>query len=79
MGKAKEIEITISLFALDAVCLATAIISHANLVTEDKLLLEREVVKYAQKEGVRITGPKEEDWCYFYRDSSSRTCKRIAG
>ena len=47
LDKAKEIEITLSLFASDAIYLATAIINHAILISEDKHLLNRDVANYA--------------------------------
>jgi len=62
LDKAKEIEIALSLFASDSVYLATAVMKKANLVTEDKHLLEKEVVEYARKEGVKIISLKENIW-----------------
>lgn len=62
LDKAKEIEIALSLFASDAVYLATAIINHATLISEDKHLLNRDVVNYAQREGIKIISLKEENW-----------------
>jgi predicted nucleic acid-binding protein len=60
LDKAKEIEIALSLFASDAVYLATAVMKKANLVTEDRHLLGKEVVEYARKEGVKIESLKED-------------------
>ena len=62
LDKAKNIEIELSLFASDSVYLATAIVKKANLVTEDKHLLGKEVVEYARKEGVKIISLKENIW-----------------
>jgi len=58
--KAKEIEIALSLFASDSVYLATAILKNAALVTEDKHLLKKDVVEYAQKEGIRIVSLRDQ-------------------
>jgi len=60
LDEAKDIEITLSLFASDAVYLATAIISHATLITEGKHMLNRNVKSYAQREGIKIISLKEE-------------------
>ena len=60
LDEAKDIEITLSLFASDAVYLATAIISHATLITEDKHMLNKNVRSYAQREGIKIISLKEE-------------------
>jgi len=49
LDKAKEVEIPLSLFASDAVHLATAIISHATLISQDGHLLNRDVMNYAQR------------------------------
>ena len=62
LDKAKEIEIALSLFASDAVYLATAIINHATLISQDKHLLNRDVVNYARREGVKIISLKERIW-----------------
>jgi len=62
LDKAKEIEVALSLFASDAVYLATAIINHATLISEDKHLLNRNVVNYAQREGIKIISLKEKIW-----------------
>jgi len=59
LDKSVEIEIALSLFASDAVYLATAIINHATLISEDKHLLNRDVMNYAQTEGIRIVNLKE--------------------
>ena len=62
LDKAAEIEITLSLFASDSVYLATAIINHATLISEDKHLLNRNVVNYAQKKGIQVITLKETIW-----------------
>ena len=62
LDKAKEIEIALSLFASDAVYLATAMINHATLISEDKHLLNRNVVDYAQREGIKIISLEEKRW-----------------
>jgi len=62
LDKAKEAEILLSLFASDAVYLATAIINHATLISEDKHLLNRDVTNYAQREGIKIINLKERVW-----------------
>jgi len=62
LDKAKEVEISLSLFASDAVYLATAIINHATLISEDKHLLNRDAVNYAQREGSKIISLKEKIW-----------------
>ena len=62
LDKAKDVEIALSLFASDAIYLATAIINHATLISEDKHLLNRNVMNYAQKEGVKIISLKEKIW-----------------
>lgn len=59
LEKAKEIEISLSLFASDSVYLATAVINKATLVTEDGHLLKKEVVEYAKKEGIKIVSLRE--------------------
>lgn len=59
LDKAKEIEVDLSLFASDAIYLATAIINHATLISEDKHLLNKDVANYAQKEGVKIISLEE--------------------
>lgn len=60
LEKAKEIEISLSLFASDSVYLASAIMNNATLVTEDAHLLKREVVEYAKKEGIKIVSLGED-------------------
>jgi len=60
--KAEEVEVALSLFAADAVYLATAIISRATLITEDRHLLTRDVASYAQREGVRIISLEKKNW-----------------
>jgi predicted nucleic acid-binding protein len=62
LDKAAEIEIALSLFASDSVYLATAIINHATLISEDKHLLNRNVVNYAQKKGIQVITLKETIW-----------------
>lgn len=62
LDKAKDIEIALSLFASDAIYLATAIINHATLISEDKHLLNRDVMNYAQREGIKIISLKEKIW-----------------
>jgi len=65
LEKAKEVEIALSLFASDAVYLATAIINHATLVSEDRHLLNNDIRNYAQIDlahriyspTIRIAGP----------------------
>jgi len=59
LDKAKEIEIALSLFASDAVYLATAIINRATLVSEDRHLLNNDIRNYAQREGVKIISLKQ--------------------
>lgn len=51
---AKEIMVTLHLFASDSVYLATAVKRNAALVTEDRHLLRREVREYAEKEDIRV-------------------------
>lgn len=62
LDKAKDVEIDLSLFASDAIYLATAIINHATLISEDKHLLNKNVMNYAQKEGVKIISLREKIW-----------------
>jgi len=62
LDKTKEVEVALSLFASDAVYLATAIINHATLISEDKHLLNRDVADYAQREGTKIISLKEKIW-----------------
>jgi len=62
LDKAKDIEIALSLFASDAVYLATAIINHVTLITEDKHLLNRDVADYALREGIKIMSLEERNW-----------------
>ena len=59
LDKAKEVEIVLSLFASDAVYLATAIINHATLISEDRHLLNKDIRNYEQREGIKITNLKE--------------------
>jgi len=62
LDKAKDIEIALSLFASDAVYLATAIINHVTLITEDKHLLNRDVADYALREGIKIMSLEGRNW-----------------
>ncbi|MFQ6075145.1 MAG: type II toxin-antitoxin system VapC family toxin [Candidatus Bathyarchaeia archaeon] len=62
MDEAKGLEIDLSLFASDAVYLATAILTQAALITEDRHLLDKHVVKYAQERGVKITALRDTTW-----------------
>lgn len=59
LDKARDVKITLSLFASNPVYLATAIMKKAILVTEDRHLLRKEVVEYAEKEGIKIMNLKE--------------------
>lgn len=54
LDKAREAEIELKLFASDSTYLATAIVEKADLLTEDKHLLNRRVLTYAEKEGIHI-------------------------
>lgn len=60
LDKAKEINL--SLFASDAIYLATAIINRAVLISEDKHILDRDVANYARREGIKIISLKEKTW-----------------
>ena len=62
LDRAKEVEIALSLFASDAVHLATAVINHATLISQDRHLLSKNVADYAQSEGIRILSLKEKNW-----------------
>jgi len=61
LDKAKEVEIVLSLFASDAIYLATAITNHAALIGEDRHLLNKDIKNYAQREGIKIISLKEKN------------------
>jgi len=44
----------LKLYTSDAVYLATAIVEHGDLFTDDKYLLSKHEVEYAEKEGIHI-------------------------
>ncbi len=54
----KDAEITLALYASDAVHLATAVSRRATLLTEDEHLLKKAVVEYASERGVSVRNLK---------------------
>jgi hypothetical protein len=60
--KAVEIEVVLSLFASDTVCLATVVTKHTTLIAADKHLLNRDVAEYAQRKEARVINLKEKIW-----------------
>ena len=62
LDESVEIEIVLSLFASDAVYLATVMMNQAALIAEDSHLLNRYVVEYAQRKNTEITTLREKIW-----------------
>ena len=54
LDKAKDVEVDLSLYASDAIHLATAIINRATLISEDRHLLSKSVTSYARRQGIKI-------------------------
>ncbi|HID90883.1 TPA: PIN domain-containing protein [Candidatus Bathyarchaeota archaeon] len=59
LEKAKEIEIKLRLYASDAVNLAPALMSSADMLTEDRHLLRRSVRDFMGRRGLRILRLKD--------------------
>ncbi len=59
LDKARDLMLELNLYASDAVTLASAILSGANLISEDRHLLKREVRKSAMDHGISILSLKE--------------------
>lgn len=54
LGKAKDLEIDLDLYASDAVNLAVAVLQSKSMLTEDRHLLKESVKKYMEVLGLRI-------------------------
>ncbi|MEM2960317.1 MAG: hypothetical protein QXU67_01790 [Candidatus Bathyarchaeia archaeon] len=54
LGKAKDLEIDLDLYASDAVNLAVAVLQSRSMLTEDRHLLKESVKKYMEVLGLRI-------------------------
>lgn len=58
LDRTKDVEIELRLYASDALYLATAITHQADLLTDDKHLLEPRVLEYAERQGIHIVSLK---------------------
>ena len=59
LEKAVELEVRLRLYASDAVNLASALISSASMLTEDKHLLRKSVKSFVEKLGLKVLRLKE--------------------